>query len=346
MSTRSPIPDDLPKQLEREGNSRGHLASMVRTLIAEASRSDQPGPVVRVTERTLCDQALKHFGPQMPACASFYELGIHRKTGALIIASPPTVISAKTEAFGLPLTLRYQALAVYLPGLGVEIASVGCIGDIESRPFVLRSESACTPSILFGSMTCNCASQWRCTQALAASFNADGLNDQEKIGFLMIHLENQNGMGIGYATDPFTLEANTRSHLRHGAALATGQKYQLSIQDTFSAINLPNDPRRTSSGAGYRVTPVVMDFLATHPEMILLSNNPKKLAALQEAGFTPMRLPLSGEITQAGMAEARERQTALGHIDIGNHTSTLDEEFFRLKTAIQATCLKRRTYAG
>ena len=98
MFINSPIPDGLSEQLKHQSTSQELLVSTFRTLMAEANASNNPHPVFRVTDKTLLDQALKCFGPQISAGASFYELGIHKKTGALIIASHPAAISRPSAA--------------------------------------------------------------------------------------------------------------------------------------------------------------------------------------------------------------------------------------------------------
>jgi hypothetical protein len=123
----------------------------------------------------------------------------------------------------------------------------------------------------------------------------------------MIHLENQNGMGIGYSQDTFAIDLGTRAHLRHAAGLAASQKHLLSIQETFAAMGLPHDPRRAEDNAGYKITPIILDFIGAHAEPILLSNNPMKIQQLNNFGYSPKRLKILGEISSEGQSEAKQR---------------------------------------
>jgi GTP cyclohydrolase II len=308
-----------------------------QNLITYARSRSDADKVVYLDDNELFTQTIALFGPQLKQehCAislqQIFKIGIHRASEAIIVASHPSVFSAKSIMRTELYDVNFQAIAVYMPGLGVEIANIGYVGDINNQAFVLRSESACTPSFLFGSQQCNCASQWRCTQELAAFFNSD---KKSTIGFLMIHLETQNGMGMGYTPNTFSIDLCTRSHLRHAGGLVASQTHHLSMNETFTALGLPLDPRRAEDDAGYKITPIILDFLETHSAPILLSNNPMKIIGLEKLGYTPLRLKALGEITAHGALESKQRSDEFGHLDIGSELVSFDVEFQRLKKQI------------
>lgn len=318
-------------------------------LINFANSTPHSARIFHLQEKELIERALTIFGPQMRTMNNkfplheLFEIAIHLPTAAIIVASRTATIPSRTTVFSCSYTTHIQTFSIYMPGLGVEVANVGRVGEIHSKPFVLRSESACTPSFLFGSQQCNCASQWRCTQELAAYFNSDIKTDRERIGFLMVYLESQNGMGSGYTPGAFAIDLGIRAHLRHTTGLALSQKHQLSIKETFDALGLPQDPRRASNGAGYKITPIILDFLNTHSEPILLSNNPMKIKGLETFDYSPHRLKTLGEITTESCNESQQRAQDFAHLDIGSECTPFDSEFQRLTIQIQATYTNWRT---
>jgi GTP cyclohydrolase II len=343
MQSNKLIKDEMQIGIETLPSQMNQFKDIYQELMLFATSTPCTSRVLQVKSKELFERALTLFGPQIiPMSNQFplhelYEVAIHLPTAAIIVASRAATIPSKTTIFSSSYTTHFQAFSVYMPGLGVEVANVGRVGEINSRPYVLRSESACTPSFLFGSQQCNCASQWRCTQELAAYFNSDIKTDGEQIGFLMVYLESQNGMGMGYTPGTFAIDLGTRAHLRHAAGLALSQNHQLSIQETFAALGLPQDPRRASNGAGYKITPIILDFLHTHSELILLSNNPMKIKGLKTFGYSPHRLKTLGEITTESSCESQQRAQDFEHLDIGSELTSFDTEFQRLKIQIQAT---------
>lgn len=344
--------DIMKNGLKKFQNHLQLLTETYNSLIQFANGMANAERVVHIKKKKMLERALALFGPQI--CSSknqlplheMFELAIHLKTGAVIVATRVCDLPSKSLQFSQPFLTQFQTFAVYMPGLGVEIATVGRVGEICNHPFVLRSESACTPSFLFGSQQCNCASQWRCTQELAAYFNSDQVGKSETIGFLMIHLENQNGMGMGYTPDTFALDLGTRAHLRHAAGLATSQKHTLSIEESFKALGLSNDPRRAADGAGYKITPILLDFMATHTKPILLSNNPMKIQGLKNFGYAPLRLKLVGEVTSFGQAETKQRTQTFNYLDMNSELTSFDSEYKRLKEQIQTTYQAWGTYVN
>ena len=346
------------------------LQSLYPKIIEYAETNNTPSSkICRITEKSLFNQAIALLGPSLPcegvsgSLQDFYEIALHIDTGAIIVANRGVTLFSKTLKNLRPFVMRYVTAAVYMPELGVELANIGIVGDIYKNKFVLRSESACTPSFLFGTQSCNCAHQWRCTQELAAAFNPveippeisnsieheAWLNEQFtwvegkhlaknlSVGFLMIHLDNQNGMGGGFSEDIFSFDLGTKATLRQGGEMAIHQTLGLNMKETANWLGLSLDRRRSCNGVGYKITPVLLDFLGSHSHPVLLSNNPQKINALESFGFLPCRLKAVGEVNQTGSREAKERNQNLGHLDIGEDFSTFEQEFERLKTDIEYT---------
>lgn len=340
------------KDFEVNLNQPRDFLDVYLELINYASSFEQATKLISIKERQLFERTLALFGPKIDARShqipleELYDVAIHISTHAILVGSKATTIPVKTSVFGQTMNIQFQSFAVYMPVLGVEVVHVGQVGDILHRPFVLRSESACTTSFVFGSQHCNCASQWRCTQELAAYFNHSSQSATETIGFLMVHLESQNGMGMGFSKGDFAFDLGNRAHLRHAAGLALAQQKHLSIKDTFAAMGLPPDPRLAANGAGYKMTPIILDFLNAYREPILLSNNPQKINGLKTLGYHPQRLKALGEITQKGLQEADQRFKDFNHMDIGSEVNSFAAEFERLKIQIQQTYQTRRTYVN
>lgn len=324
------------------------LMVLYKKLIEEGNRLSTKNPIRYLDNEDQLKEVLRLFGPQVVQATiplkALYVAAIHQPTGALIISSQPSILPAKTSLYSKNYTIQFRTMAIYMPGIGVELAHVGSIGEIHHKPFVLRSESACTPAFLFGGQSCNCALQWNCTQELAAYFNSD--EEEQSIGFLMVYLESQNGMGMGFTPNLFSMDLSTKAQLRYAASLYAGQKFNLSMQESFQALGIPSDPRQAANQAGYKITPIILDFLSAHQELILLSNNPQKIHCFQEAGYTLTRLKALGEINITGFKEAQQRANDFHHLDIGLQLSSFDVEFQRLKIQIQNNFNPRSTHVN
>ncbi len=220
---------------------------------------------------------------------------------------------------------------------------------------MLRSESACTPSFLFGSQRCNCAHQWETIRELAAHFNTvappaiDSGRDFElwvqeqfeysnnkhtarsgRQGLIVMHVDTQNGMGSGYSADEFSFDLFSRASLRHRGEYSAEQIHQTSMAGGFRAIGIEPDPRSANSECGYKITPIVLDWLGTSHELIFLSNNKAKIRQLEAAHYSVKRVKSLGTVNAAGAQEAEERGTEFGHMDIDPSFISFEEEMNRL----------------
>jgi len=320
---------------------------------------------VQVTDRNLFGQTLENFGaalssePAQYDLNSIYEVGLHLRSGALLIANKGATLfclSPKTET---PYIARHIGCCVYFPGLGVEVVNVGLVGNIYNGPVVLRSESACTPSFLFGSQRCNCAHQWEATRELAAHFNPvlpphieSGREFEQWVqqqfthdkgkhlptnrgpGIIIMHIDTQNGMGSGFSSDEFSFDLFSRASLRHRGEYSAEQIHRTTMAGGFRAIGVMPDPRAANNESGYQITPVVLDWLEASHDLIFLSNNRLKIRQLEDSGYHVTRIKSIGAVNAAGAQEAEERGTEFDHMDIGPSIVSFSQEMERLQAEV------------
>lgn len=322
-------------------------------------------PVYRVISKELFDDVVSSFGPCLdPEKAPYdlrtlYDVGLHVKSGALIVSNKGATLYSLSPKTNSPYIVRHIGLSVYTPGIGLEFVNVGLVGNVYKGKAVLRSESACTPSFLFGSQRCNCAHQWDSVHELAAHFNPahaptansgamfeswvqtqgyekDGKHHLNSTGvpFIMMHVDTQNGMGSGYTEGEFSFDLYTRSSLRHRGEYSAEQIHKTTMAGGFSAIGIVPDPRKEGNEIGYSVTPTVLDYLGVSHNLIFLSNNPYKIRQLEQNGYHVTRLKTVGAVNLAGAQEAEQRGTEFNHFDIDGRLISFHDEHERLKKEI------------
>lgn len=322
--------------------------------------------VWRIKDPDLAFEVLENFGPHVSRktarhdLMSIYDVAFHRETATLLIANKgATLYSLSPRSFS-PYITRHLGLCLYMPQHGTEVVNVGLVGNIYQGRVVLRSESACTPSFLFGSQRCNCAHQWDVICEVAASFNRvtppaieEGraferwvqeqftmreekhYPKEEGLGFILMHIDTQNGMGSGYTSEEYTFDLYSRASLRHRGEYTAEQVWQTTMAGGFHAIGIPPDPRKENEGSGYRVTSVVLDYLNSSKDVVFLTNNPLKIKSLAEAGYAVTRIKSIGEVSAAGAQEAYERGVEFSHLDINHTLVAFEEEFRRLCAEIE-----------
>jgi hypothetical protein len=89
--------------------------------------------------------------------------------------------------------------------------------------------------------------------------------------------------------------------------------------------------------AGYKISPIILDYLDAYQQPIVLSNNQMKIQTFTKFGYEPKRLKLLGEMTSKSQQEIKQRSTSGIDLDISNELSTIDSELERLKHQIQLT---------
>ncbi len=316
---------------------------------------------VKIADRKLFNDVLENFGTVLPNEAALhdlstlYDIGLHLDTGALIITNKGATLFCHSPRTQTPFICRHIGCCVYLPGLGIEVANIALVGNVYDGPVVLRSESACTPSFLFGSQRCNCAHQWETIRELAAHFNPAkppaiecGREFEKWVqrqftydrgkhiamnagqGMIMIHVDTQNGMGSGYSKNEFSFDLFSRASLRHRGEYSAEQIHQTSMAGGFHAIGITPDPRGENNDIGYKITSILLDWLHVSKDLIFLSNNKSKIRQLESAGYRVKRIKSLGTVNAAGAQEAEERGTEFDHLDIGPAFISFEEEMARL----------------
>lgn len=289
-----------------------------------------------------------------------YDVAMHMKTKALIIANKGATLYSLTEKYETPHLVRHIGMCVYMPGLGMEYANVGIVGNIYDKGIVLRTESACTPSFLFGSQRCNCHYQWKNIRELSAYFNTiktpniengdeferwvqeqyrceNGKHiyqNEGKLGFVMLHVDSQNGMGSGYTENEFVFDLSERASMRHRGEYTSEQTYKTTMYGGFTTIGIKGDPRSENDCIGYKITPVILDYLGTNKKIIMLTNNPLKIQQMKNFGYEIIRVKSLGAVNIAGSTEATQRGTEFHHMDINGELTTFKEDYERIKEEI------------
>lgn len=339
----------------------------VYTKVLSEADKDPSKKVFFIKNKILFNEVIQNFGPILnPLKAksnlmNLYDIGLHKESGALIISNKGATLYCLSPKTQTPFLTRHIGFTLYLPGLGIEVVNVGIVGDVYSRKFVLRSESACTPSFLYGSQRCNCAHQWASISELAAHFNkinpprvkngkefeswvqkqAEYKNGKhiniaksKNPGFILMHLDTQNGMGSGYSKDEFAYDLFSRASLRHRGEYSAEQIEKTTMLGGFEAIGLTPDPRKENKNLGYKVAFIILDYLDTNKEIIFLTNNPLKIQHLEKNGYNISRVRSVGMINLAGSQEAEERHEEFHHLDITGKCISFKQEFNRLKNEI------------
>jgi GTP cyclohydrolase II len=341
-------------------------------ILKQSKKSKKHQRIMHI-KRPLLYQVLKYFSPALDCdkaqkdIAELYSAGFHIPTGSLIISNRGANLFSCSPRQKIPHVVRHIGFSVYVPGLGIETVNVGLVGNVYKTVPIIRTESACTPSMLFGSERCNCAHQWEVARELAANFNLL-INSSSKTGksfenwvqkqfvykngkhfpkkhgrgFVLLYVETQNGMGSGYTEGEFVQDLFNRASLRHRGEYSAEQHFQLNMRDGFDALGLTPDPRSQSNNLGYKITPIILDYLDIPKKIILLTNNPKKLQQVQEAGYSVERVATIGEVQLAGAQEAEQRKTDFGHFDINGNIASFEDEFTRLHTYLKKIEAKQK----
>lgn len=322
-------------------------------------------PIVRLKDSELFGEIMSAFGAVLDIkkakhdLASLYDVAIHRETGTLMIANKGATLFCLSPRSRTPHLVRHVGICLYVPCLGVEFVNVGLVGNVYDGPVVLRSESACSPSFLFGSQRCNCAHQWESVRELAAHFNAvippaikEGYafeswvqTQVERVehrhvfpapgtGFVLMHIDTQNGMGSGFSEGEFSFDLFSRASMRHRGEYSSEQIHKTTMIGGFEALGLRPDPRREHNHLGYQITFIVLDFLDVSKKIVYLTNNPLKMRQLEQHGYQLKRLPLLGEVNVAGAQEAHERGCDFEHVGIDEHPVSFAEDLARLTKEI------------
>lgn len=334
--------------------------------LLESIPNDASGKIYEIKDKALFNKIISTFVTALNQdkakgdLTKIYTIALHLETKALIIANKGATLFSLTEKYDVPHLVRHIGLCVYMPRIGVEYANVGIVGDVYNKGFVLRTESACTPSFLFGSQRCNCHYQWQNVRELSANFNKietpnykngddfeswvqtkykyeNGKHiyqDKSNLGFIMLHVDSQNGMGSGYTENEFVFDLSERASMRHRGEYTSEQTYKTTMYGGFTTIGIDGDPRGKDDSVGYKITPVILDYLDVNKKVIMLTNNPLKIKQMENFGYNIIRVKSIGAVNMAGATEARERGTEFHHMDIDGHLTTFKEDYDRIKEEI------------
>jgi GTP cyclohydrolase II len=163
-----------------------------------------------------------------------------------------------------------------------ETAVALVMGDIHSTPPLVRVHSQCLTGDVFGSLRCDCRAQLEMALSLIAEAGA---------GILLY--EQQEGRGIGL--------------------MAKLQAYELQDQglDTIEAnerLGFKSDLRE------YALPGEVLKALDVN-EVRLLSNNPEKVAALENAGVKVVeRIPCEPDVSEHSEFYLKTKKEKMGHL--------------------------------
>jgi GTP cyclohydrolase II len=164
----------------------------------------------------------------------------------------------------------------------VEEAVALVMGDVKSRPPLVRVHSQCLTGDVFHSLRCDCRQQLEMALAMIA---------QEGAGILIY--EQQEGRGIGL--------------------MAKLQAYEL--QD--SGLDTVEANERLGFKADHRDFTLPGEMLKALgvTEVRLLSNNPDKVEALERAGVKVVeRVPCEVEFNAESEAYLKTKKAKLGHL--------------------------------
>lgn len=292
-----------------------------------------------------------------------YNVFLHVPTQALTIVNRGASLICRSPLSRRPFTLFHIGFVAYVPSHGVEVIDVGVVGNpARSHSIIVRPESACSPSFIFGSQRCNCYDQWMMTQELACEYNClieppndsqhfehqiasrfemggDGTITSQELGqaFLLIHLASQNGMGSGAQGGRFASELTASAYIRHRGEYTAEQRHSLTMSGGFEALGLTPDPRTLGGGLSYLMPNMVIDLLAPAKQLIILTNNMKKIEALSKMGMGAKRIAINGRYDANCQTETDWRRSEFGHLieKRANDTTSWKQEFNQIKSQIQ-----------
>ncbi|MGE0159906.1 MAG: GTP cyclohydrolase II [Gemmatimonadales bacterium] len=199
------------------------------------------------------------------------------------VASSPIEVTNVAGA-PVPLAVAEDARLVFFREGGGLLEHVAVlIGPRESwpDPVPVRLHSACLTGDLFGSMRCDCGEQLR--GSLAHMKNRGG-------GVLVYLAQEGRGIGLGNKIRAYTL-----------------QEAGLDTIDADEVLGFGDDERRYGAAVG------ILRHLAIE-RVELLTNNPQKVRALEEAGIQVVeRTPIYGGINRHNLRYVQAKVHRSGH---------------------------------
>ena len=293
---------------------------------------------------------------------SLYTVFFHKPTDSLVIANKGASLLSKSILSDRYFIVYHVGFLIYKPDQGIEIVDVGITGNLQKSNFVvLRPESACSPSFIFGSQRCNCYDQWLLAQELACEYNAikkpelspqkleqflisnfslgeNGFLNSKSNGqtFIMIHLSSQNGMGSGVIENNFVEDLTANAYIRHRGEYSAEQLHNMSMAGGFKAIGITPDSRILNNGFSYKIPSIVLDYFNSPKTVIALTNNKEKLNALKNSGYDVQRLQFIARVNAGSQIETDDRRKEFGHLIPENIEISWKQEFSSIKKLINS----------
>lgn len=347
----------FPSNVSAAEGRLDRVASIFRTLMELPQKGQTP--VLYLNDTPHFDEIIQNFGPCLESpkvdLRQIYEVAFHVKTSSIIVANTGLTLLCLSPVSSTPHIIRQIACSVYRPSLGVESVNIGIVGNIYQKDVVLRSESACPPSFLFGSQKCNCCYQWSSIREVAAQVNQlqppkelagedlwrwvkkqfhykdkKHLPSQDGKGFILMHIDSQAGMGSGVTPKEFAFDLYSRALMRHLGEATVEQTLHTTMKGSFEALGIMPDPRQAENQAGYEITYILLDWLQASRELIVLSNNAFKLNQLSQNGYQVKRIKSLGKIDRAGLREAEQRGSDFDQMDMDGGEISFEEEIHPL----------------
>lgn len=119
--------------------------------MSEQYKSCRDGEIIFLNGENF-KKAIGIFNPVLTQGSSEQDLGVvytaafHSTTKSLIICNNGATLFCHSPRRRIPFIVRHVGLEINMPNHGQEFVNIGIVGDIYSSLFVLRGESACTPS--------------------------------------------------------------------------------------------------------------------------------------------------------------------------------------------------------
>lgn len=323
---------------------------------------------IHIIKGDLFDRVIKLLPPHLDGEKAFVPLStlfsvfFHKPTGGLVVVNRGASLLSKSVLSQRYMVIHHIGFIVYLPNQGIEIIDVGVAGNLQKSKFtVLRPESACSPSFIFGSQRCNCYDQWTLVQELSREYNAIDkpnlpptkledlltsemfLDENDNLvskssgqAFIMAHFTSQNGMGSGVMENKFVTDLTANAFIRHRGEYTAEQVHKTSVAGGFESIGIIPDPRKLNKGLSFRLIATVLDYLNASKKIIALTNNVDKLNALEKSGYDVHRLQLIARAGDGCEIETDDRRNEFGHLIPKDIRVSWEEELVRLKKEIDS----------
>lgn len=202
------------------------------------------------------------------------------------MSAPATTTVERLAQFARPTALGIFDVVCYVIDAQGNTGYAVSRGDLPVDDLLVRIQSPCLFGETFGVNSCDCAAQLHKAVQVGSEVDA----------FLLIYLTNQEGRGHGV--------------IQKIKAVAVEANEQVDMVEAFRRLDLPLEKREWSTAAE-----VLRDVNGNRP-IRLMTNNPKKVKGLEEAGITVSeRIPVLTEPpNDACLRYLQSKKRGMGHI--------------------------------